>query len=121
MKMMKFKYLIASTIIFILASCQNHKTEITIPEDKLIKIFFDLHAAENIISRASANEKDSLSILYREQIFKTYNVDKKEFEINLKALQSNPENFKNFYEKVNKYGDQLLEKEKEREKKQIKS
>jgi hypothetical protein len=111
MKLSKPAFLLLA-IIFFLVSCGNDKAESTIPKDKLIKIFFDLHAAENIINRASANERDSLTMLYRDQIFKIYNVDKKEFEKKLKALQSNPEEFKNFYTELNKYGDQLLEKEK---------
>ena len=111
MKRKNIFYIFLLFSIVFLSSCGKKKVELTIPEDKLIKIFFDLHAAENIISRASANEKDSLSIAYRDQIFKLYNVDKKEFEKNLKSLQSHPGYFKDFYEKVNKYGDKLLEEE----------
>ncbi len=109
MKTTKTFYFLFLFLIVFLSSCGNKKVELTIPEDKLIKIFFDLHSAEYIINRASVNEKDSLVIIYRDQIFKLHNVDKREFEKNLKIIQANPQYFKDFYEKVNKYGDKLLE------------
>lgn len=110
---MKNKYLnivLTFTFFFMMfSSCSKNKNKLTIPEDKLIQIFFDIHAAENIVSRAAKEEKDSLSKLYTQQIFDIHKIDKKEFEKNLNILKRNPENFKKFYEKLDKYGTKTLE------------
>ena len=106
--------LISFFLLSSLFSCQNKKDKLTIPEKKLIKVFFDIHSAEYIINRAPANEKDSLSEMYMSQIFRIHKITKKEFEKNISILRSHPENFKNFYEKLNSYGDTLLEKIKDK-------
>ena len=110
---MKNRYLyISISFIFLIgftSSCMNKEKNLTISEDKLIQIFFDIHAAENIISRASKETKDSLSIVYTQQIFDIYKIEKNEFEKNLNILKSNPEKFKSFYDKLDKYGNKTLE------------
>lgn len=107
---MKNKYLTLLLLLLlgIANSCMQKEKNLTISEDKLIQIFFDIHAAENIISRSSKETKDSLSIIYMKQIFDIHKIDKNEFEKNLNILRNNPEDFKKFYDKLSKYGTKTL-------------
>lgn len=105
-------YLTIKISVFILIifsfSCSKKKPQLTIDEEKLIQVFFDMHAADYIINRAPTNEKDSLSNVYQDQIFKIHHIDRNEFQENLKILESHPRYFKEFYEKLNIYADSLL-------------
>ena len=93
--------------IFILFSCNNTKSELTIPEDKLLKVFFDIYAADHIINEAPKDTRDSLKKLYTTQIFNIHQISKSEFEANLSQLKNAPKKFKKFYDKLDKYGEKL--------------
>ena len=106
--------LLFSNTLFI--SCKKENPKLTIPEEKLIQIFFDIHSAEYIVNRASSDDKDSLTNVYMNQIFTIYKIDKIEFEKNLKLLQDNPDYFKKFYEKLDDYGEKMMDEQKEKTK-----
>lgn len=95
------------TILSLLMSCGEDKTNLTIPEDKFIKIVYDIYAADNAIKEAPKEKRDSLKQIYTKQIFQIHNISQKEFEQNLNKLKNNPEKFKKFYDKLDKYAEDL--------------
>jgi len=97
-----FLILISSSI-----ACTDSKVKLTIPEDKLIKVFFDLYAADNAIKESPKEKRDSLKEEYTKQIFQIHHINQNEFEKNLNQLQKNPERFKKFYDKLDKYVEEL--------------
>jgi len=103
---------ILSTILFIIFlfnySCENNKKELTIKEDKLVKIFFDLYAAQSIINKSPEEIKDSLKVVYTGQIFKIHSISKSEFENNVDILQNDPKKYKAFYNKLDKFGEGIM-------------
>lgn len=88
-------------------SCRDIKSELSIPEEKLEKVFFDFHSAEYLINRAPSNLKDSLRVVYQKQIFSIHKINKEDFLHDLNLLKQNPEKFLKFYENVEKYGNEL--------------
>ena len=104
------KFIIIILLFFI--SCKKEKPALTIPEDKLIKVFHDLHTAKYIINKAPVDIKDSLTQVYTAQIFTNHKVDKREFEKNLQLLQKYPKYYSRFYDKLNHYSDSLMQKSK---------
>lgn len=93
--------------ILALFSCNNTDTKLTIPEDKLLKVFYDIYAADYVIKEAPKDTRDSLKEVYTNQIFKIHDISKSEFEANLSQLKNNPQRFKKFYDKLDKYGEKL--------------
>ena len=89
--------------------CKKDKPALTVSEDKMIKIFYDLHTANYIIKKAPVDTRDSLAQQYTDQIFANHNVTKDEFEKNLKLLQKYPEYFSSFYKKLQVYSDSLMQ------------
>ncbi len=106
-KKIAFKLFFLSWLILLL-SCRRDNTKLTISEDKFIKIVFDIYAADNAIKEAPKEKRDSLNQLYTKQIFQIYNISQKEFEKNLNKLKNNPEKFKKFYDKLDKYAEELV-------------
>jgi len=98
------------SIMSIMSGCENDKPHLTVPEDKMIKIFYDLHTANYIVKKAPVDIRDSLSREYTGQIFENHNVSKEEFEKNLKILEKHPDYFVSFYKKLEKYSDSLMQK-----------
>lgn len=97
-------------LVIIISSCWNtNNKKLTISEEKLVKVFYDLHAAQNIVNQSNKSTRDSLTELYTQQIFKIHQVSKEEFEKNIEVLQSSPNEFKEFYKKLETYGDTLMQ------------
>jgi len=93
-----------------LSSCKKERPSLTIGEDKLVKIFYDLHTANYIIKKAPVDMRDSLASEYTQQIFANHNTTKEEFEKNLELLQKHPEFYVSFYKKLEGYSDSLMNK-----------
>ncbi len=103
---------------FVIFSCSNKESKLTIPEDKMLKVLFDLYVADNAIKEAPKDIRDSLKSLYTEQIFSIHKLSDEEFEQNLSNLQKYPQKFKKFYDKLDKYAEDLSKEKISKETKQ---
>lgn len=99
-------FFVLSCFIWFL-SCNTQNSNLRIEEDKLKKIFFDFHSAEYIVNRAPSNMKDSLKILFQQQIFSIHEVTKEDFMHDLELMKKNPEKFYKFYEQIESYSQEL--------------
>jgi len=100
-------------IILFVSACSGNDGQLTIPEDKLIKVFFDLYAADQAVKEAPKEQRDSLKEVYTKQVFQIHHVSQQQFKQNLNQLQKNPERFKKFYDKLDKYGDEMAKTKKD--------
>ncbi len=105
---MNYKIILIFTgVILLFSNCKNEKPDLSIKENKLLEVFYDMHTAGYIISRSPDEKTDSLKKLYIDQICKIHNIDKYEFLNNVSKIESNPKYFKTFYEKLEVYSDSI--------------
>lgn len=87
-------------VFILLISCQQKEQPLTVEEAAWINILVDIHLAEASIQNAVPNQKDSISDLYYEQVFKIHKIEKKDFMDNLLIMEKNPKMINEIYSKV---------------------
>ncbi len=108
--LMNYKLILLIVIFGAFHSCKKDKPELSIKEETLIKMSYDLHTAKYIISRTKDENKDSLTDVYIKQICKIHNVDIYDFLNDIEKMENNPKYFKKFYGKLEVYSDSIQKK-----------
>jgi len=71
-------------------------------DDVIVKVLKDMLIAEGAVTRVSVAERDSLSRLYYDQIYKIHEVDSLKFTNDLKTLGENPKHSILIYSRIEK-------------------
>jgi hypothetical protein len=74
-----------------------------IPKEKMISVLADIHLAEAKVAGFTAisqPERDSITAVYYETIFRIYDVKAEAFDQSMNAYMQNPEELSKIYEKV---------------------
>lgn len=85
--------------ILICSSCAKSEAPV-IPREKMVKILSDLQISEAAAGNLSPEKKDSISRIYKQQIFKIHKVTDSDFEQSLKIYSKDPVELEKIYEKV---------------------
>ncbi|MFO7445984.1 MAG: DUF4296 domain-containing protein [Ignavibacteriaceae bacterium] len=96
------KFILISSLIFF-SACNTNK----ISNDTLVKIYADIVIAQDTTSGASSNPA-----VINNLIFQKYNVSEKDYETSIRSMESNPESWDIFFDKVVKHVENLRKKEK---------
>ena len=94
------KHWILLCLICCCFACGKKKTGLTIPEDKLVKILADAHIIESALQTNYKGLKDSMTIVYYQQLYDIHGTTEEEFRLNLRTLESNAKLMSDIYAKV---------------------
>lgn len=94
------KFLLLSTIIGGILSCEKREDKLPIPKEKLYKVLTDIHLSEAAIENETIKMKDSLSKLYYEQIFQNNGITHKDFDSSMAVLSNDPILMHRIYKQV---------------------
>ena len=81
-------------------SCQQEEIKPQIPDEELIKILTDLHISEAAILSLNQKIKDSISVVYYQQIFEIHGVTDSVFYSDLEILRKDSKKLEKIYLKV---------------------
>ncbi len=95
-----FKQGIFFTLVCFIFACGKPKTELSMPEEKFIKILADAHLIESAIQNNNAKFRDSMTVVYYNQLYEIHGTSEEEFRLNIKALESDPKMLSEIYAKV---------------------
>lgn len=98
MKLNFFILLLFISSVFL--SCKQDEIKLQISDEKMIKILTDLHIAEAAILSLNQKIKDSVSVIYYEQIFKIYGVTDSIFYNDLEILRNDAKRLEKIYQEV---------------------
>ncbi len=71
-----------------------------LPKEVMIKVLADAHLAEAALQNYHGSKRDSLAILYYEQIFAIHGVRKEDFEYTYDQMRQQPEQLDEIYGEV---------------------
>jgi len=98
---MKFKIsILLLCFVFCFLSCQEEEIKPQIPDEEMIKILTDLHISEAAILSLNQKIKDSISVVYYQQIFEIHGVTDSVFYKDLEVLRSDAKRLEGIYLKV---------------------
>ena len=98
MKLKLFILLILSSSFFL--SCKQEEIKLQIPDDELVKILTDLHISEAAILSLNQKLKDSMSVIYYQQIFEIHGITDSVFYHDLEILRNDSKKLEEIYQKV---------------------
>lgn len=98
MKLKLFILLILSSSFFL--SCKQEDIKLQIPDDELVKILTDLHISEAAILSLNQKLKDSMSVIYYQQIFEIHGITDSVFYHDLEILRNDSKKLEEIYQKV---------------------
>jgi hypothetical protein len=81
-------------------SCQEEEIKLQIPDEEMVKILTDLHISEAAILSLNQKIKDSISVIYYQQIFEIHGVTDSIFYHDLKVLRTDSKKLEETYIKV---------------------
>lgn len=81
-------------------SCQEEEIKPQISDEEMIKILTDLHISEAAILSLNQKIKDSISVVYYQQIFEIHGVADSVFFSDLEILRSDAKKLEKIYLKV---------------------
>jgi len=95
------KYLIA-LVIFGFLSCQESKVEMDIlqDEEKVVDILVDMYIAESALNKQSIAVRDSLTVVYRDNIILIHDLSQVEFDTLFWLIQTDMTNYGSIHKKV---------------------
>jgi hypothetical protein len=98
-------YLKITLLLALLTSCYRNLNypSAEIPKEKMISVLADIHLAEAKVAGFTAisqPERDSITAVYYETIFRIYDVKAEAFDQSMNAYMQNPEELSKIYEKV---------------------
>ncbi|MCB0524894.1 MAG: DUF4296 domain-containing protein [Saprospiraceae bacterium] len=87
--MNRFVFFIWISLFVSLMSCQEKKTEVqTLDDEKLARVMADLNVAEAATLGLSGYPKDSLIMVYYNQVFEIHGTSLEEYEKNLRIVSA---------------------------------
>ena len=96
---MNSKYLILIATMLLFSFCQK-QANYTLSEEQLVEILADVHVAESVINKAGKELKDSMILLYMDQIYQIHKITEAEYIANLELLKKDPKKMSAIYEKI---------------------
>jgi hypothetical protein len=81
-------------------SCQDEEIKPQIPDEEMVKILTDLHISEAAILSLNQKIKDSISVIYYQQVFEIHGVVDSIFYKDLEVLRSDSKRLEEIYIKV---------------------
>jgi len=81
-------------------ACGKPKAELTIPEDQFIKILADAHIIESTLQTNYKQLKDSMTVVYYQQLYDIHGITEEKFLENIKTLESDAKLLADIYAKV---------------------
>jgi hypothetical protein len=71
-----------------------------IPQDKIVRVFADIHLAESVINVAETSKRDSMAQALYSEVYATNGISPDDFNKTLTLYLDNPTAMKALYEKV---------------------
>ena len=96
----KFSHWILLCLICCFFACKKKKTELSIPQEKMIEILADAHIIESTLQTNLLTKRDSTSDLFYQQLYQIHGTSEKEFLENLDILESDAKLMADVYTKV---------------------
>lgn len=96
----KFYHWIFLCLICCCFACKKAATELSIPQEKMIKILADAHIIESTLQTNFITKRDSTTDLYYQQLYQIHGTTEKEFLENLDILESDAKLMADIYTKV---------------------
>ncbi len=91
------------------ASCSSEKSQLTLENDKLVRILSDFHVAEEMLGKFRQVEKDSVRSRFLSDIAVIHNVDTTVIFQNMEILQNDPKLalgiYNEVYERLTEYAE----------------
>jgi len=81
-------------------ACSSEEESLPIPEDRLAKVLVDVHFAEAAMQDVPASIRDSMGLVYYNQIYKIHDITEQELNKSLRLIKEDPEKLEDVYEKV---------------------
>lgn len=81
-------------------SCQEEEINPQIPDETMVKILTDLHISEAAILSLNQKIKDSISVVYYQQVFEIHGVKDSVFYKDLEILRGDAKRLEGVYLKV---------------------
>ena len=91
---------IRQLLLLLIIGCTPSKVELNTDREKLNSVVVDLYYAEAALKDLDISIKDSLSLIYRQQIAEIHSVDMDLIEKDLITLQKDAEVYQNFHQAV---------------------
>lgn len=98
MKLKLFILLLLTSNIFL--SCKQEEIKLQISDEEMVKILTDLHISEAAILSLNQKLKDSITVIYYQQIFEIHGVTDSVFYSDLEILRKNSKRLEEIYQKV---------------------
>ena len=98
MKLKFFILLLLTSSIFL--SCKQEEIKLQISDEEMVKILTDLHIAEAAILSLNQKLKDSITVIYYQQIFEIHGVTDSVFYSDLEILRKDSKRLEEMYQKV---------------------
>ena len=77
----KFHFLIIASVMIFLISCKKEaKVELPFEEEKVVKLLGDMHFAKSASAIYKFEDRDSMKLVYEDQVFKINGITKYEYE-----------------------------------------
>ncbi len=81
-------------------SCKQEEIKLQISEDEMVKILTDLHISEAAILSLNQKKKDSISVIYYQQVFEIHGVTDSVFYSDLEILRNDAKKLEEIYQRV---------------------
>ncbi len=85
--------------IWSLSTC-NRENPLSVPPQKMIEVLVDVHVAEAALQNLSSDTKDSLMVVYYDQIYDIHGITATQFEQDMTYIKRHPKTMEKIYEKV---------------------
>lgn len=94
------KVLVYVFLIILTGSLISCETKLKNNEEKLVDMITDFHIAKAAIERYPPHERDSVYMVFAEQIYKIHNIQKSSFEYDILQLEKDPKKYQLILDKV---------------------
>ncbi len=117
--LMNLKSIFFASVLFLGMACQKVEAPYELSNEKWAHILADIHISESATQHLSLSLRDSMVVLYLDQILEIHEVPKAIFEKEYERIKKDPAKLKVVYQTVTKRLSELkLKKKKEKDKKQ---
>jgi hypothetical protein len=109
-KIMKKNIFFTFLFSFSFFACQKNGGNMSLSREKMANILLDAHIAESAAVYLPAQQKDSISPIYYQQIYEIHEVTAEQFKQNMDILSKNPIEMEKVYKIIK---DSIASKEKQ--------
>jgi len=95
-----FKVSVYSLLIILTAMLLSCETKLKNDEEKLVEMITDFYIAKVALERYPPQDRDSVYMVFTEQIFKIHDVTKSSFEYDILQLEKDPKKYQLILDKV---------------------